>query len=684
MASLMAVISKVVFESDTRDAALGDVLPIARYTSANKALALLAEPGAKLFLFTVRPPDEQLWLVAILADLEHDGASWVGRANTTPVTNIAGIKRQIRFASGVGIKAKPGALGMSLQTPRALTDADVALLEGAAGTRRKPAPKPPAVAKPRLAKPATAKPAGSSDLGAATALIVAKKLEQALAKLLAIWANRPLPRLGDAIGALDEAMGRPWGPLFLDKSDLHARFLRIRKLAKQPRDPRFARALLELVRDTPYTSTSSRGFWTAVFGVIDELDDPRAIAALASARAGWKIRPDQRTWLEGQADRLLAAYASRYPTGAPEPAASEATQLAALERAIGAAMPAAHDTARRDALLAEVYANPDDDGPRLVFADFLGEAGDPRGELITLQLVPDPTPVQHKRIKQLLAANERAWIGPLEPVIAQAGVEFRRGFLAGCRVKLKNEMAAQKYGTDPSWATVERLRFTGSRFSYQAFSSQSSGVFFVSAAMRSLRDVNLHDAKDLAALLAVATPWKLERLATSTEVSLGKAGLALLAKTTKLPMLAAIEMLAPPRGWLASARFGKRLREVVLGLGSANDERGPVTWLPELERLPALERASILASRLRGTYPRWTFARDARKQLSIATLVTTPDSFDLAVRIVAAFPPTQLTELTVELAPAQRRDVKVTPAQRAAMTDAIDRQRRLTTRDVSI
>ncbi len=158
MAHLMAVISKAVFEKIGPGTKVGDVLPIDRYTSSNKALEDLGEDGTKLFLFTVRPPDEKLWLVAILSKLEHDGEAWVGDANTAPVTDLGAIKGKIKFASGVGIKAKPGALGMSLQTPRALTDADVTLIEGLVAKHRptKPPAKQPAAKQP-AAKKAPAK-----------------------------------------------------------------------------------------------------------------------------------------------------------------------------------------------------------------------------------------------------------------------------------------------------------------------------------------------------------------------------------------------------------------------------------------------------------------------------------------------------------------------------------------------
>jgi uncharacterized protein (TIGR02996 family) len=39
----------------------------------------------------------------------------------------------------------------------------------------------------------------------------------------------------------------------------------------------------------------------------------------------------------------------------------------------------------RDKLLSEILASPDDDGPRGVYADYLLERGDARGELIRIQ-----------------------------------------------------------------------------------------------------------------------------------------------------------------------------------------------------------------------------------------------------------------------------------------------------------
>jgi hypothetical protein len=142
MASVLAIVSKAVFEKMTRGSAPkpGEVLPVDRYTSANPGLEPLKD-GGSLFLVTVRPPDEVLWLVGILESPRFKGGEWKAAPNTVPITDLASVKATLRFTSGTGIKAKAGALGMSLQTPRELTPDDVALLRGgkqAAPTTAKP------------------------------------------------------------------------------------------------------------------------------------------------------------------------------------------------------------------------------------------------------------------------------------------------------------------------------------------------------------------------------------------------------------------------------------------------------------------------------------------------------------------------------------------------------------------
>ena len=143
MADMMAIISKAVFEKAAGKApAVGTKLRMDRYVSANKALDKLAG-GGRLYLVTVRP-DDVLWLVAVLERPKFERSQWVARACDTPIVDISGLQGRLVFESGKGITAAKGQLGMSLQAPRALTQADVRLLDaaasgGAAGDDREPA-----------------------------------------------------------------------------------------------------------------------------------------------------------------------------------------------------------------------------------------------------------------------------------------------------------------------------------------------------------------------------------------------------------------------------------------------------------------------------------------------------------------------------------------------------------------
>src|SRR5215217_5840813 len=84
------------------------------------------------------------------------------------------------------------------------------------------------------------------------------------------------------------------------------------------------------------------------------------------------------------------------------------------------------------ALLAAIRAAPDDDAPRLVYADWLDEHGQPeRAEFIRLQCErarPDD-PALRRQEAELLAAQHDAFAGPL--AAPHLRFRFDRGFIAG-------------------------------------------------------------------------------------------------------------------------------------------------------------------------------------------------------------------------------------------------------------
>ncbi len=108
-------------------------------------------------------------------------------------------------------------------------------------------------------------------------------------------------------------------------------------------------------------------------------------------------------------------------------------------------------------LLAQVYAAPEDDAPRLIYADWLQQRDDPRGELIALQIERARAKARkggRQREDELLAEYAAAWAAPLEPRMVRGAdgnpdrpvVEFRRGFPA--------VVSAPAINLDPSWSTV--------------------------------------------------------------------------------------------------------------------------------------------------------------------------------------------------------------------------------------
>ena len=69
------------------------------------------------------------------------------------------------------------------------------------------------------------------------------------------------------------------------------------------------------------------------------------------------------------------------------------------------------DASRKRELLDAVYADPESDAARLVLADWLQENGDPRGELISLQLSRAAgTREGRAREKELLASGRKEWL----------------------------------------------------------------------------------------------------------------------------------------------------------------------------------------------------------------------------------------------------------------------------------
>ena len=161
MASVLAIISKAQFEEVVRSrpggTKPGDVLGVDTYRSTHKALSPLLD-GGSLFLVTIRPPEERLWLVGVLESPRQIEGAWAAKPGRAPITDITAIRTELRFANGKGVPVGPGKLAMSLQTPRSLTDADERILRASLGaappSKSTPTPDAPSPLAPVASKPA--------------------------------------------------------------------------------------------------------------------------------------------------------------------------------------------------------------------------------------------------------------------------------------------------------------------------------------------------------------------------------------------------------------------------------------------------------------------------------------------------------------------------------------------------
>jgi uncharacterized protein (TIGR02996 family) len=183
--------------------------------------------------------------------------------------------------------------------------------------------------------------------------------------------------------------------------------------------------------------------------------DPRVASAFAALRERYpEILAREYAdvtqmvrWFQGTLDRAIARIQPE-PASALEPAA----------RALVARIAEHLARARRDAdsLFHRISEHPDDAHTKAVLADVLQQHGDPRGELIALQLAgKDP-----ERAQLLIDRHAETWLGPLAPFVVRGSARFVDGFPAELAISARPSELRALVG-DPSWATVRRLHLPG-------------------------------------------------------------------------------------------------------------------------------------------------------------------------------------------------------------------------------
>ncbi|MCY1018149.1 TIGR02996 domain-containing protein [Pyxidicoccus sp. MSG2] len=217
----------------------------------------------------------------------------------------------------------------------------------------------------------------------------------------------------------------------------------LRGFREWPEDPRFTSVLLEIVRMPIATDV---GVPDVLCELLAHVRDPRVLAPLREVHAGLPPGNDFAARLDAVIQRIL-------PKVGP-PLDEESTRLCEeWETAFCAREDSeARSGPVREALLARVYADPEDVSARLVLADHLLEQGDPLGEFITQQCAPQP---DEARIQDLLKEHQLQWEAPLGASVVRGFVQFERGLPVA--VLMDHSRGEPLPEPGPGWSTVREV-----------------------------------------------------------------------------------------------------------------------------------------------------------------------------------------------------------------------------------
>lgn len=192
------------------------------------------------------------------------------------------------------------------------------------------------------------------------------------------------------------------------------------------RDPRVARMALRVL--STHTSLTGK-LWRRLVDCVEHhgdtgvVDDAREYErALHKAGAGWGASPPR---FSNVLKRLVKDRQCTHP--APPALLSGVKKRTSTKKA---------GPADDSAFLKAIVEAPDDDAPRLVYADWLVEQERVEGEFINLQIQRargKTTKAAKEREAELLATERTTLLGPFVNCMAKSGLRFHRGFLVAGR-----------------------------------------------------------------------------------------------------------------------------------------------------------------------------------------------------------------------------------------------------------
>ncbi|MBL8743204.1 MAG: ankyrin repeat domain-containing protein, partial [Myxococcales bacterium] len=290
---------------------------------------------------------------------------------------------------------------------------------------------------------------------------------ESLGALVEAWRLSLNPRIADAAEGMAKLVRGPRPALATGSgpADGEALVAAVKAMREGTLDPRSARAILSWLWITDiYTNKAWMGkAEDEAAAVLVMLRDVRFIESLElNCERGRPITAQPVRESLKVALRVMKAVMPGVLTDA------DVDHLGAIEDRLANRKPTSARPTVRDLFEAVYEAGHDierGDQARRVLASRLTEAGDPRGELITLQMSRRAGKVT-KREKELLKTHGRAWLGEIGAVLEE-DVVFERGFVVDARVVGGTSggpwyrVLASGAGTQPEWSTIRRLRLAG-------------------------------------------------------------------------------------------------------------------------------------------------------------------------------------------------------------------------------
>jgi uncharacterized protein (TIGR02996 family) len=302
-----------------------------------------------------------------------------------------------------------------------------------------------------------------------------------------------------------------------------------------------------------------------------------------------------------------------------------------------------------EAFLQAILEDPDDDAPRLIYADWLEERSDPRSEFIRVQCQlarmgqgdPRCAALEFQE-QQLLGAHWAEWLGPLQGTILYEPI-FRRGFLEEVSLEPRTflDLGEQLFRLHP----LRRLSFLGPDEEHH-FAALAASPLLARLTALCIRGINDRGAEVLAASPHLTRLTALDL----SEGRLGPAGTRALAFSPSLQQLNSLGLYANligPQGAeaLAASPYLARLtsldldgRESRYGDVVNNIGDGGVQALAASPHLTRLEKLTLYLNQIGDAGARALAASPTLANLTELKLYGNPAITDAGVAALAASP----------------------------------------------